>query len=184
MRKLGCLLGTVLLVCLTAAAQDAPKADAFLGYSYVRANPNTAGATGFNLNGGSGSVAFNPSRSFGIVGDFGGYHVGTIAGQSVDANLYTYLFGPRFSHRGDRLTPFVQVLFGGAHATSSAIGGGTANSFAMTAGGGLDAKVSDHVAIRLGQVEYFMTRFPETTPSRVTQNNLRLSTGIVFRFGS
>jgi hypothetical protein len=36
MRKLGCLLGMVLLLCLTAAAQDAPKAEAFLGYSYVR----------------------------------------------------------------------------------------------------------------------------------------------------
>jgi uncharacterized membrane protein len=33
-------------------------------------------------------------------------------------------------------------------------------------------------------LDYFMTRFPQTTPNRETQNNLRFSTGIVFRFGS
>jgi hypothetical protein len=31
------------------------------------------------------------------VADFGGYHVGSIGGSSVDANLFTYMFGPRFS---------------------------------------------------------------------------------------
>jgi opacity protein-like surface antigen len=73
-------------------------------------------------------------------------------------------------------------VFGAAHSTQSVIGGGTSNSFAMTVGGGLDAKLSDRFAVRLGQFEYFLTRFPETTSSRETQNNLRFSTGIVFRF--
>ncbi len=182
MRKLGCLLGMVLLLCLTAAAQDFPKAEAFVGYSYVRANPATSGATGFNLNGGSGSIAFNPTSRLGVVADFGGYHVGNIGGSSVDANLFTYMFGPRLSLRHDRFTPFVQALFGGAHSTESTIGNGTSNSFAMTIGGGVNAKLSDRFAVRLGQLEYFMTRFPETTTSRETQNNLRFSTGVVFRF--
>ena len=53
----------------------------------------------------------------------------------------------------------------------------------MTLGGGVDVKASEHVAIRLGQVEYLMTRFKETSASRQTQNNLRFSTGIVYRFG-
>jgi len=173
----------VLLLCLTAAAQDAPKAEAFLGYSYVRANPATSGASGFNLNGGSGSFAFNPTSRLGIVADFGGYHVGNIGGSSVDANLFTYMFGPRFSWRGnDRFTPFAQALFGAAHSSQSVIGGGTSSSFAMTIGGGLDAKLSDHFAVRVGQLEYFLTRFPETTSSRESQNNLRFSTGVVFRF--
>ncbi|MBI3668351.1 MAG: outer membrane beta-barrel protein [Acidobacteria bacterium] len=184
MRKASLLLGMVLLVSLTAAAQDYPKADAFLGYSYVRANPATSGAPGFNLNGGSASIAYNPSESFGIVADFGGYHVGQIAGTSVDANLYTYLFGPRLSYRKHEwVTPFAQVLFGGAHASSGALGTGSANAFAMAAGGGVDIKVSQHVAVRAGQVEYLMTRFQESTPNRQTQNNLRFSTGILFRFG-
>ena len=45
----------------------------------------------------------------------------------------------------------------------------------MTAGGGFDLKIADHVSLRLGQGEYFMTRF-----GSYTQNNLRISTGIVF----
>ncbi len=180
MRKVGFLLGAVLLLSLTAAAQDAPKAETFFGYSYIRANPNTSGAPAFNLHGGSASLAWNPSSSLGIVGDFGGYHVGQISGFNVDSNLYTYLFGPRLSHRG-RITPFAQVLFGGAHLTGSALGTASQNSFAMTAGGGLDVTAGDHLAIRLAQGEYLLTRFQEVS-SRVTQNNFRLSTGVVFRW--
>jgi len=52
----------------------------------------------------------------------------------------------------------------------------------MTVGGGLDANPTRHIGLRLGQVEYLMTRFKEATPNRVTQNNLRFSTGIVFRW--
>ncbi len=183
MRKAGILLGMVLLLGLTAAAQDYPKAEAFLGYSYVRVKPATSGAPSFNLNGGSASVAYNPSASIGIVGDFGGYHVGSVSGVPVDANIYTYLFGPRLSYRkNDRITPFAQALFGGAHASSGSLGSATANAFAMALGGGVDAKVTEHVAVRLGQFEYLMTRFDEGT-GRATQNNLRFSAGILFRFG-
>ena len=177
MRKVGFLLGVVLLASLTAAAQDAPKADVCFGYSYIRANPHTSGAPSLNLNGGSASVAYYPTSSFGIVGDFGGYHVGTVSDVSVNSNLYTYLLGPRLVYRG-KVTPYAQVLFGGAHATRTAIGAtGSRNSFAMSAG--LDVKATEHIGMRLAQVDYLLARFRETGP-RVTQNNSRLSTGIVF----
>lgn len=68
----------------------------------------------------------------------------------------------------------------------------------MTLGGGVDAKMNERLAFRLIQAEYFLTRFqePSGNPSsplslfpgvapavgRVTQNNLRVSTGIVLRF--
>ncbi len=38
------------------------------------------------------------------------------------------------------------------------------------------------VSFRPAQVEYLLTRFPETTNSRETQNNLRVSTGFVVHF--
>src|ERR1019366_7319972 len=101
------------------------------------------------------------------------------------------------SYRGyARFTPFVQALFGGAYASSVTISGcsgspsctplGAENAFAMTVGGGLDLKIHRHIAIRLFQAEYLMTRFADastTAGERITQNNVRLSTGIVFRFG-
>jgi outer membrane protein OmpA-like peptidoglycan-associated protein/opacity protein-like surface antigen len=176
--------------------ETTPKAEAFLGYSYLRANPGSP-IGGINLNGGSGSIAFNANNWFGIVGDFGGYKLShlTVAGSpsvSADGTLFSYLFGPRLSYRRhDRVTPFVQALFGGAHQGDVTAGGariaGSQNAFAMAAGGGLDLKVHRNVAIRLVQAEYLLTRFKapaSTTGARGTQSNARLSTGIVFRLGT
>jgi hypothetical protein len=54
----------------------------------------------------------------------------------------------------------------------------------MTAGGGLDIRVHPHFAIRIVQAEYLMTRFTNlNTGADATQNDMRLSSGLVFRFG-
>jgi len=211
MRKIVLLCGLLLALSLPAMAQDLPRIDAFGGYSYVRFNQGTTatavGDVHANLNGGSGSVAFYPSRLWGVVGDFGGYKFSTLSGSAVqtatgsssaDASgtVFTYLFGPRIRFGGEAFTPFAQVLFGGAHAgdittTNSTFCGGSPpctvsksdNAFAMTAGGGVDIKVASHFSIR-GQAEYLMTRFKDITdttsnPPRVRQNNARISVGIV-----
>jgi len=176
------LLAVLSLFGATARAQDTPKVDIFAGYSYLRENPSTAGVSGFNLNGGSASIAYNAKSWLGGVADFGGYHNGNILNSGVNGTLSTYLFGPRVSYRRfERITPFGEVLFGVAH-LSSAGTSGSDNAFAMTLGGGLDYKLSDHFAIRPVKVDYLMTRFSETGTSNQTQNNLRVSTGIVFRF--
>jgi outer membrane protein OmpA-like peptidoglycan-associated protein len=58
------------------------------------------------------------------------------------------------------------------------------DTFAWTAGGGLDIKMRHHLAIRLIQAEYLMTRFQDySTGATASQNDMRLSSGIVFRFG-
>jgi hypothetical protein len=51
----------------------------------------------------------------------------------------------------------------------------------MTAGGGVDVKVSKHFSIRPVQAEYFQTRIPDGLNNR--QNNFRFGAGIVLRFG-
>jgi hypothetical protein len=53
--------------------------------------------------------------------------------------------------------------------------------FAMTAGRGIDARVSKHLWIPPGQAEYFLRRIPDGLNNR--QNNFWLNAGIVFRFG-
>src|SRR2546422_8752519 len=65
MRKLACLfgLGMLFLLAQTAAAQDTPNVDAFLGYSYVRANPATSGAPSFNLHRGTTPVEIETGRT-------------------------------------------------------------------------------------------------------------------------
>jgi len=184
---------------------NTPKVELFAGYSFWRAMPTYAVNRIAWLHGGNASVAYNLNTWLGLVADFGGYAADRFGpgapptGGVVDADgkVYSYLFGPRLSYRkSEWVTPFAQVLFGGAHATEVNLSGCTGvgctplsseNAFAMTAGGGLDIKVRRHIAIRLFQAEYLMTRFADAsafTGERVRQNNLRLSAGIVFRFGS
>ena len=178
-----CLLAFLSLTG-AALAQDVPKLDIFAGYSYFRENPSTSGVGSFNLHGGSASVAYNAKPWLSAVADFGGYHNNHILGSGVDGTLSTYLFGPRFSYRRhERITPFAQTLFGVAHASGSGFGTTASNNaFAASFGGGVDIKLSHRFSFRPAQVEYLMTRFPEASTGRVTQNNLRVSTGIVFHF--
>ena len=185
-----CLLAFVSLSAVSlfgsaAYAQDTPKFDVFAGYSYVRENPSTSGVDGFNLHGGSASIAYNANHWLSGVADFGGYHSNNILGTGVDGTLSTYLFGPRISyHRDSRITPFGQVLFGVAHiGGSNGLAFSTSNnSYAMTVGGGVDVKISHRFSIRPAQVDYLLTRFNEFGTGAQTQNNLRVSTGVVFHF--
>jgi hypothetical protein len=176
-----------------------------MGYSYLRAVPSlSAGNRLMWLNGGSTSIAFNFNRYLGLVGDFGGFNETRIllttgnpplavgSYHAVQAGtVFTYLAGPRLSYRKhDRITPFAQVLFGGIRASQEAVCAACApslpveNAFALTAGGGLDVRVHHRLAIRVIQAEYMMTRFDNlTTGGSGSQNDVRLSTGIVLRFG-
>ena len=92
------------------------------------------------------------------------------------------------------MSPFVQALFGGIHASDVTVSSGCSgpgctplpaeNKFAMALGGGLDVRVRRHLAIRAIQAEYLMTKFSDiNSGSSGTQNDMRLSTGLVFRFG-
>jgi hypothetical protein len=182
----------------------APRYELFLGYSYLQAVPKLAAGNRLVwLNGGSASIAFNVNRYLGLVADFGAYtnsqvrftgaYTSTVNVNNSNVAVLTYLFGPRLSFRKyDRITPFAQVLFGGVHANQVTLTGctfsctllPTQDSFAMTAGGGLDVRVHRHFAIRIIQAEYLMTRFASyTTGATGSQNDMRLSAGLVFRFG-
>ena len=176
-----CLLAFLSFTAAAAFAQETPKLDVSVGYSYFRDNPSTSGVPSFNLHGGSASAAYNFNDWLGAVADFGGYHANNILGSGVDGTLSTYLFGPRISYRKhERFTPFAQTLFGVAH--SSVSFGGTDNAFAASFGGGVDVKISNRFSWRPAQVEYLLTRFQEATTNRETQNNLRVTTGLVFHF--
>jgi hypothetical protein len=50
-------------------------------------------------------------------------------------------------------------------------------------GGSLDVAATKHVSLRLGEIDYLMTNFGELPGvGRQVRNNLRVSTGIQFRF--
>jgi len=47
----------------------------------------------------------------------------------------------------------------------------------MALGGGVDLRLSRSVAFRMIQADYLLTRF-----GGITQNNARITTGLVYRF--
>jgi len=160
-------------LALPAEAQDiTPKVELYGGYDYLRVN---AIGTSFNFNGGSGQLAYNVNHWLGIVGDFGGYYTN----DGFHAGILSYMAGPRVNFRGHgKMTPFAQILFGGARSVDNS----PLNTFAMSAGGGVDVKISEHFAIRPVQAEYFLTKFTDGADNR--QNNFRFGAGVVFRFGT
>lgn len=89
MRKCILLMGVLVLgFCVSAMAQETPKAEIFGGYSYTRDVTDDQ-----NFQGGTGSIAFNANNWLGLVGDFAGYKA-TGLPSGVSANLFTYTFGP------------------------------------------------------------------------------------------
>ena len=168
-------------------AQDtAPKLEVYGGYYYVRFNVNASAAGGapsetFNGNGGGGQLEYNANDHLGFVGDLAGYGATSTVNGALVGGAFTYLFGPRINLRLRKVTLFGQVLFGGIRTTAGIGQSASENNLALTAGGGIDFKVSKHVSVRPIQAEYFMTKIPDSLNNR--QNNLRLGAGVVLRLG-
>ncbi len=179
MRRCALLCGVMLLSAVAASAQGTPRVEVFGGYSYLHTSLSGTGFT-TDLNGGSASVSVNPTSWLGLVGDFGGYHGGVnSSGSGVNGEIYTYMFGPKTTFRMGRITPFIQTLFGGVHASSDSAYG-SQDAFAMATGGGLDWNATKHLGVRLIQAEYLLTMLNDRANNR--QNNARISAGVVFRF--
>lgn len=180
LKGLVCAFAMLILLPLTAAAQETPKVEIFGGYSYLRVDDNLDGV---NLHGWNASVAGNVNRWFGLVGDFSGHYGSpTVGGVTVDgAKAHLFLFGPQISKRGEKWTVFARTLVGGAHASSNAAGffSTAETALAVAIGGGVDVNVNKTVAIRLFQADYVLTRFADES-----QHNFRLSTGLVLRLGN
>ena len=205
--KLVAVLAAFLSFALTAAATDVPGFETYLGYDWVRFNPNTASIPSFDANGGSGQFVYNFHKGIGLAFDAGAVTKDTFSG--VFSNRQThFLIGPRYGfYNHSRFTPFGEVLFGGANASvstsilkapmvlpSSSITipddvsanlTASRTSFAMMAGGGLDIRLSKHITYRLFDADYFLTRpVSFISGENVNKNNVRLTTGVNFTWGA
>ena len=183
MRKFLLLAAIMLALPAVGMAQDAPRAEIFGGYSYLRADDDNRGE---DLHGWNASLATNLNKWFGLALDFSGHYGDprVLPGAKADVNAHIFTVGPRFSYRGnERVTPFAHILFGAAR-SHVAFDSPTVrfresdSAFAMVVGGGVDIKLGQYAAYRLFQADYVLTRFSEEN-----QHNFRVSTGIVFRIG-
>jgi hypothetical protein len=173
MQKVGSLLALVLFCSVAAAAQQTPKVELFGGYSHLLADLND---TSFNLDGFHISAAENLNSWVGGVLDFS-THYGTRAGLYV--NTQSIMYGPRFAYRKSKgVTPSAYALFGAVRGSAGFDGISKPDThFGLALGGEIDVRINDRVAFRVIQADYMMTRFVG-----LRQDNIRVSTGLVFRF--
>lgn len=188
-------LATGLLFCMASAAlgQAVPTArasttgDAALTYHWVRSNTQPGDCGCFDLNGGSVSGSWNVRPRFAVVAEVSGEYAGNGPSTGNSLTLISYLAGARYGLRQPRLRkphelqPFAQLLVGAAHAGGGIAGAGdSSNAFATRMGGGIDLPVSPRFAVRILQVDYYLTNFANSTNDH--QNNLLLGAGVVYRW--
>jgi len=177
---------TLVLFAGVAAAQVPTAGNVFFGYSYENASSSLfpSDLSRPNLQGWEASLEGRVIPAFGIVADFSGHYGSqnlteiTPEGPfsvNVTEHEEEVMFGPRFSIPVGKFRPFAEFEFGVAHISTNN-GFGSDTSFANAIGGGLDYRIIRPIAWRF-QGDYVFTRFFGTS-----QNNVRLSTGIVFRF--
>jgi opacity protein-like surface antigen len=124
MKKCVTVIGAAAWLVWTAAAEEVPKAETFLGYTYVRAKSGDT-VPSYSQNGGSGQFIYNLNRWISGVLDVGAVHNGNFSGFQIDNTAINFMAGPRVSlRRWSRFTPYAQAVFGGVYrAASSRIDG-------------------------------------------------------------
>lgn len=175
-------IGPVLTAVLLAISSDAqmPKGNAFIGYSYLNAD---TGLGRQSVNGWNASLEGKIFPFVGLVGDFSGHYGGSQCTASmppacskIPGTVNTFLFGLRVSASAVGVRPFVHALFGGVHEKTGGSVIASDTAFATAIGGGLDFRLAPVLGWRV-QGDYLQTRLFNNT-----QNNVRLSTGVVLRF--
>ncbi|HEV3024249.1 MAG TPA: outer membrane beta-barrel protein [Pirellulales bacterium] len=171
----------------SAPGRLVPRYEVAGGYSYVNFDPGNP-FDSFSNHGATGSFAYNATRWLGLTAELGGYNFSrSVSPSSVNGSWLTYLFGPRLNlRRFDHFVPFAEFLVGASHAGVEVTGdaGGDKSAFALAAGGGVDVVLFKNLAWRFAQIDYLMTNFSGAfLGANSRQNNLRLGTGLVYRWG-
>lgn len=145
------------------------------------------------------------SEYFGSFGVFVGPNQTGIPGFGFDAHFHdrvrTYSAGPEIGVRVAHLRPFAHALVGVTHGivydkeldqngkVTKTQSEQKRLSYAL--GGGVDVNLTKHVSLRAVQIDWFRNNFSELDPTDPNgiltkagrQNNVRISAGVVFRFG-
>jgi hypothetical protein len=165
LHRLAILAALVLLFSISARAQD--RIQLYGGFSFEKtgATPER-NLSGWEL---AGSYKVAPWVSIKVDLDA---HYGLPS--TLDNRTLDLLAGPQFTFPIHfPVTPYVHALGGLGHIRA----GEGQTSLAGAIGGGLDLPVAPLFSWRIIQADYMVTRF-----FNATQNNIRISTGLVIRF--
>jgi hypothetical protein len=98
------------------------------------------------------------------VGDYYGGHT----------SMKSFLVGPQLGFRVYRFEPFIRGLFGISHTSGS-------TPFTIAAGGGLNMPITDHVTLRLLDMDWYGLHGGGASNGA---DYLRVSFGVAYEFGS
>lgn len=160
-----------------------------VNYTATIGNASPGSCDCFLLNGGSSEELFHVWKNIAAVAQVTGSRTGSVPQSQQGLSLLTYMAGPRYSlTAAHQLTIYGQFLVGGVHGFDSYFpkddmrSSGAANSLAFAPGGGLEVGVRNWLSVRAVEAEFLATRLPNNRNER--QHNLRISSGVVFRFSS
>lgn len=177
----------LLLTTISASAQQPVRGlkqgvTVELAGGFAHTQFNNGGSGYPNMNGFFGSVGVNILPWLQLQADASAQY-GSLTGATT--NIYGNHFGPRIFYgpfHSHTFVTFGEFLAGGSRLDLNIKGPGGAkfseNAFSFKAGGGVDYHISPHWSVRLFDADYYRTSFLTTH-----QNNLWISTGIVFTLG-
>jgi len=201
----------VLVFPLGVAAQSGSGSnyEIFAGYSILKTNyepetpnPPAPVITAFNgkqtMQGVHGSVTGYLNSGFGLTGElsmhFKNNSIADPLGGTIDTKIRVtnVLGGGQYKfNRGSEAAPFIRALAGVANTNSTlslsrtnSSGTSSSTDLALAIGGGLDVAVSDHIDVRVFQVDYnpiFLRRGNELGFGKTRADNIRFSFGLVFK---
>ena|SRR5437667_7072620 len=167
----------LLVFCPLLSAQKLPAVEVWGGYSHLRFDSTTLGfASQSNLNGWNGGISLpDLYQGFGVAADVSGHY-------STPMEEFNFLIGPQYSYRWKGVRLYGHALFGKArdrllHPGSTQLEPSNLSK-ATAFGGGLDFQLIGKFSFRAVQADYLTT-----SAFGSTQHNLRLSTGLIYRFG-
>jgi len=198
MHRITCLSITLLLVPIAAFAQT-PQFQLYGGYAY--AHVDSGGVTELltdlsrNWNGWEASFATNFTRFVGVNFDFSGDYGSSslespenftprLRQQTQTPFFYSYMAGPQFLLPAGPFLVFAHAMAGATQMKREFAGPyfpviRSDIAFGSVIGAGIDLNLTQYVALRIAQADYLISK-----NFGGEQNNLRVSGGIVFKFGS
>ncbi|HKM66799.1 MAG TPA: outer membrane beta-barrel protein [Candidatus Acidoferrum sp.] len=154
-----------------------PEVEMHGGFEYIGQQvPSTSRVTMYGVDSG---LTVGVSRHFGVRLDLGYARAGSLFESGHSSDILSYMAGPViYPARTQRLSPYVELLVGGARvtgATPDVQGGyvrGYVNQLAWAGGAGVEIRTTPAFALRVG-ADYMHTSYFDPTLAVAGQGNIR-----------
>jgi outer membrane immunogenic protein len=160
---------------------ETPTLEIGANYDFFHANAPPGACGCFSMSGAGGTLVFNAPHGVSVVADLSGGHASGVDGTSQNISLFNYVFGPRYSYRhAHRFTPYVEGLVGRSMEISNYAYVQQVSALGVMGGGGVSMPITRLIGWDV-EADYVYSKLPNAVNNN--QSTLRVSTGILFRFG-